>query len=110
MVSYLKNKLARFKGIYICTDLGEIPPDPIPLPMSGKILDKVIVYCKHHQENPTAPDAEKKEDDASTDIEPWDKEYCKVDQATLFELILVCICDNCYFLKYLFTYFLLLGC
>eukprot|EP01120_Amphizonella_sp_Union-15-10_P000994 TRINITY_DN11061_c0_g1_i1.p1 TRINITY_DN11061_c0_g1~~TRINITY_DN11061_c0_g1_i1.p1 ORF type:complete len:165 (-),score=41.33 TRINITY_DN11061_c0_g1_i1:94-588(-) len=68
----------------ICPD-GETP---IPLPnVSGKILEKVIEYCKHHHANHTTD--EKKDNEKRTDdITPWDQEFCKVDQATLFELIL----------------------
>ncbi|ACO65881.1 predicted protein [Micromonas commoda] len=53
---------------------------PIPLPnVSSKILQKVIDYCKHH--------SEKKEGEAEED-KNFDAEFVKVDQATLFELIL----------------------
>ncbi len=53
----------------------------IPLPnVSSKILQKVIDYCKHH--------SEKKEGEADED-KNFDAEFVKVDQATLFELILV---------------------
>jgi S-phase kinase-associated protein 1 len=60
---------------------------PIPLPnVSSKILAKVIEYCKYHVENqktsedkPAAPEDE---------IKAWDAEFVKVDQATLFDLIL----------------------
>lgn len=62
---------------------------PIPLPnVTAKILEKVIAYCKHHNEHPTTTSEDKKDDKTTTDILPWDQEFCKVDQATLFELIL----------------------
>lgn len=62
----------------------------IPLPnVTGKILQKVIEYCKHHKANPTPVSDEKKDEKRTDDIIPWDQEFCKVDQATLFELILV---------------------
>jgi S-phase kinase-associated protein 1 len=63
---------------------------PIPLPnVTGKILSKVIDYCKHHHEHPTPQSEEKKGDEKRLDdIIPWDAEFCKVEQATLFELIL----------------------
>lgn len=59
----------------------------IPLPnVSGRILAKVIEYCKYHV------DANKKVDDkpvkSEDDIKQWDSEFVKVDQATLFDLIL----------------------
>ncbi|KAL3130526.1 SKP1-like protein 1A [Trebouxia sp. C0009 RCD-2024] len=60
---------------------------PIPLPnVSSKILAKVIEYCKYHV------DAEKKADDKPSkteeEIKTWDTDFVKVDQSTLFELIL----------------------
>ena len=61
---------------------------PIPLPnVSSKILAKVIEYCKYHV------DAEKKAEDRPSkteeEIKAWDTDFVKVDQSTLFELILV---------------------
>lgn len=55
---------------------------PIPLPnVSSKILAKVIEYCKFH--------VEKKSEGSEEAIKNFDAEFVKVDQATLFELILV---------------------
>jgi len=72
--------------------LEDIPDNetPIPLPnVTGKILQKVIEYWKYHNEHPTAPQEPEKEKERRTDdIIPWDQEFCQVDQATLFELIL----------------------
>eukprot|EP00127_Corallochytrium_limacisporum_P001721 Clim_evm58s77 gene=Clim_evmTU58s77 len=70
-------------------DLGtEDEATPVPLPnVSGTILDKVIQYCKHHKDDVTPAD----EDDVrnkNDDTDPWDTEFCRVDQGTLFELIL----------------------
>nr|CCG34076.1 SCF ubiquitin ligase [uncultured eukaryote] len=62
---------------------------PIPLPnVTGKILEKIITYCKYHNEHPDPPSEEKKDEKRTDDIIPWDQDFCKVDQATLFELIL----------------------
>ncbi|XWS33895.1 hypothetical protein CRYUN_Cryun22dG0122200 [Craigia yunnanensis] len=61
-----------------CADNG------IPLPnVTSKILAKVIEYCKKHVEVP-------KTDDRATDdeLKSWDADFVKVDQATLFDLIL----------------------
>eukprot|EP01123_Difflugia_compressa_P004559 TRINITY_DN15_c0_g1_i10.p1 TRINITY_DN15_c0_g1~~TRINITY_DN15_c0_g1_i10.p1 ORF type:complete len:185 (-),score=49.47 TRINITY_DN15_c0_g1_i10:168-674(-) len=70
-------------------DLGSSSDVPIPLHnVTQKILNKVVEYCKHACEHPTAKTEEKKDDKKSDDISPWDKEFCNVDQATLFELIL----------------------
>ena len=57
--------------------------------VSSKILSKVIEYCKYHV------DAEKTEGEGGAqavkeeDVKAWDIEFVKVDQGTLFELILV---------------------
>ncbi|CAN6485257.1 unnamed protein product [Victoria cruziana] len=62
-----------------CADSG------IPLPnVTSKILAKVIEYCKKHV------DAQKSADDKiqEEEIKAWDAEFVKVDQATLFDLIL----------------------
>ncbi|KAG6533903.1 SKP1-like protein 1 [Zingiber officinale] len=68
-----------------CADNG------IPLPnVTSKILSKVIEYCKKHVEVSVAT-ASKTTDDASRldeDLKSWDSEFVKVDQATLFDLIL----------------------
>ncbi|MQK21709.1 SKP1-like protein, partial [Escherichia coli] len=61
-----------------CADSG------IPLPnVTSKILAKVIEYCKKHVEATTSE--EKPNED---DIKAWDADFVKVDQATLFDLIL----------------------
>ena len=65
----------------------------VPLPnVPGKILAKVIEYCKFHVE------ANKKIDDkpakTEDDIKTWDTEFVRVDQGTLFDLILVGVGRN----------------
>jgi hypothetical protein len=62
--------------------------DAIPLPnVKSQILAKVIEYCKYHV------DASKKVDEkpakSEDEIKQWDSEFVKVDQGTLFDLILV---------------------
>ncbi len=69
----------------------------IPLPnIDGKMLKKIIEYWNWHKTNPTLISEEQKEkekDEKRTDdIIPWDLEFCKVDNATLFELILAANC------------------
>lgn len=61
--------------------------ETVPLPnVPGKILAKVIEYCRFHVE------ANKKIDDkpakTEDDIKQWDTEFVRVDQGTLFDLIL----------------------
>ena len=79
-----------------CADNG------IPLPnVTSKILSKVIEYCKKHVDaapksassaaaaNPAAAD-DRASSTADDDLKAWDNDFVKVDQATLFDLILVC--------------------
>lgn len=59
----------------------------IPLPnVSSKILAKVIEYCKKHVESPKSDEVNKAADD---ELKSFDAEFVKVDQGTLFDLILV---------------------
>ncbi|KAJ3690005.1 hypothetical protein LUZ61_019169 [Rhynchospora tenuis] len=75
----------------------------IPLPnVNSKILSKVIEYCKKHvaaaDEASAASKAPAEEGSAAAtatatkpsdeDLKKWDTEFVKVDQATLFDLIL----------------------
>jgi S-phase kinase-associated protein 1 len=65
---------------------GGIPEASIPLHnVTEKILAKVIEYCEHCVKNPTEFEKTSKGVD---DISPWCKQFCTVDQSTLFELIL----------------------
>ncbi|KAL6757018.1 Skp1 family, dimerization domain-containing protein [Haematococcus lacustris] len=69
-------------------DAGSAEDSQVPLPnVTGKILAKVIEYCKYHVDaNKKGADdkASKSEDDVKT----WDAEFVKVDQGLLFDLIL----------------------
>ncbi|XP_042939749.1 SKP1-like protein 1A isoform X2 [Carya illinoinensis] len=59
----------------------------IPLPnVTSKILDKVIEYCKKHVEPANSEDRTFEDD-----LKAWDAEFFRVDQATLFDLILILI-------------------
>ncbi|XP_030527222.1 SKP1-like protein 1B [Rhodamnia argentea] len=61
----------------------ECADDGIPLPnVTSRILSKVIEYCKKHV------DADRASSVADDDLKAWDAEFVKVDQATLFDLIL----------------------
>ncbi|XP_065197843.1 S-phase kinase-associated protein 1-like [Sycon ciliatum] len=75
-------------------DLGHTDDDddePVPLPnVNATIMRKVISWCTQHQNDPAVPeddsiDAREKRTD---NIDSWDMEFLKVDQGTLFELIL----------------------
>ncbi|XP_044509619.1 SKP1-like protein 1B isoform X2 [Mangifera indica] len=60
----------------------------IPLPnVTSQILSKVIEYCKRHVEaNASKESGMLKFSDE--DLKNWDQEFVKVDQNTLFDLIL----------------------
>lgn len=71
-----------------CADSG------IPLPnVNSKILAKVIEYCKKHVDSVSKPSGTGSVDDKliEDELKNWDSDFVKVDQATLFDLILVCI-------------------
>ena len=72
----------------LTSSMREAEENVVRLPdISGPILEKVVQYCEYHHKNPTAP-ADGGDDKRTDNIAPWDAEFCKVDQATLFELIL----------------------
>ena len=56
---------------------------------------KIIEYLEYHKNDPVKEEDEEDELDEeerpkiSEDIDSWDKEFIKLDQGTLFELILV---------------------
>ncbi|EER99267.1 hypothetical protein BDA96_02G294600 [Sorghum bicolor] len=67
----------------------------IPLPnVNARILAKVIVYCRKHASARGGTDAGDAEPTAATnkasedELKTFDAEFVKVDQATLFDLIL----------------------
>ncbi|CAK8574906.1 unnamed protein product [Lathyrus sativus] len=58
----------------------------IPLPnVTSKVLAKVIEYCKKQVE--VAAGSDERPDDENT-VKTWDAEFVKVDQDTLFDIIL----------------------
>ncbi|CAL1405230.1 unnamed protein product [Linum trigynum] len=64
-----------------CADNG------IPLPnVTGKILAMVIEYCKKHHGSPDGTTANAA--GADDGLKTWDADFVKVDQETLFDLIL----------------------
>ncbi|OWM70978.1 SKP1-like protein 1A [Punica granatum] len=70
-----------------CADNG------IPLPnVTSKILAKVVEYCKKHVEAAAESKSEDRPSPATAaedELKAWDADFVKVDQATLFDLILV---------------------
>jgi len=74
----------------------------IPLPnVTSKILVKVIKYCKKHVE------ANYVDENLSEDeLKAWDDDFVKLDQATLFDLILVRVFPS----MFLYYFVVFLGC
>lgn len=50
----------------------------------------MIQWCTHHKDDPPPPEDDENKEKRTDDIPVWDQEFLKVDQGTLFELILVC--------------------
>ncbi|XP_033125092.1 S-phase kinase-associated protein 1 [Anneissia japonica] len=72
-------------------DLGmdEEEEDAIPLPnVNSAILKKVIQWCTFHKDDPPPPEDEENKEKRTDDLCGHDIEFLKVDQGTLFELIL----------------------
>merc|ERR1712025_458929 len=72
-------------------DLGMDDDDdePVPLPnVNAAILRKVIAWATHHKDDPPLPEDDENKDKRTDNISAWDQEFLKVDQGTLFELIL----------------------
>merc|ERR1711976_1075088 len=65
----------------------EIEALPIPN-VNYAILKKIITWCEKHKDD--APEEENFNEKKSTDnsLPKWDSEFLKVDQGTLFEIIL----------------------
>ncbi|XP_037039825.1 S-phase kinase-associated protein 1-like [Bradysia coprophila] len=60
----------------------------VPLPnVSGCILEKILEFARYHQDDAVKIDDGDK-DKRKDDVSAWDAEFLKMDQATLFELIL----------------------
>ena len=72
-------------------DLGgeDDDDDPIPVPnVNGAIMRKVIEWATHHKGDPPPPEDDEFKEKKLDEIDPWDLGFLKVDQGTLFELIL----------------------
>ncbi|KAJ2772987.1 hypothetical protein IWQ56_000826 [Coemansia nantahalensis] len=84
----------------ILTDVGATDK-PIPVPnVSGHTLGRIIEYCRHHRSDPSRrrPRAPLQPDEtnaseavtrqAISQMDDFDHDFCRVDQGTLFDLIL----------------------
>ncbi|KAF7019603.1 unnamed protein product [Triticum aestivum] len=66
-----------------CADNG------IPLPnVDSKILSKIIEYCKKHVQADASSSTSTTAAAPAEDLKSYDADFVKVDQATLFDLIL----------------------
>lgn len=55
----------------------------------------MIQWCTHHKDDPPPPEDDENKEKRTDDIPVWDQEFLKVDQGTLFELILVSVLKRC---------------
>ncbi|XP_048200248.1 S-phase kinase-associated protein 1-like [Perognathus longimembris pacificus] len=63
--------------------------DQVPLQnVNAAILKKVIQWCTHHKYDPSPPEDDENKEKHADVIFVWDQEFLKVDQGTLFQLIL----------------------
>ena len=49
---------------------------------------QVIQWCTYHKDDPPPPEDDENKEKRTDDISSWDSDFLKVDQGTLFELIL----------------------
>lgn len=67
--------------------LKEDDEEIIPLPhVKSNILKKIILWMTHHKDEPL-PTGEDDDYRNSTEISDWDQDFLKVDQGTLFEMV-----------------------
>lgn len=52
------------------------------------LIWQVIHWCEYHKDDPIPPEDNDNKEKRTDDISSWDVEFLKVDQGTLFELIL----------------------
>ncbi|XP_058060058.1 S-phase kinase-associated protein 1 [Anopheles bellator] len=72
-------------------DLGmdEGDDESVPLPnVNSAILRKVLQWATYHKDDPMPVEDDDSKEKRTDDISSWDADFLKVDQGTLFELIL----------------------
>ncbi|XP_015783951.1 S-phase kinase-associated protein 1 [Tetranychus urticae] len=72
-------------------DLGMEDEDDDVVPLhnvNSTILKKVIQWATYHKDDPPPPEEDDNREKRTDDIGTWDADFLKVDQGTLFELIL----------------------
>uniref|UniRef100_T1GLY0 Skp1-related protein n=1 Tax=Megaselia scalaris TaxID=36166 RepID=T1GLY0_MEGSC len=61
----------------------------VPLPnVNSTILRKVLTWAQYHKDDPMPSEDDDSKEKRTDDISSWDADFLKVDQGTLFELIL----------------------
>jgi S-phase kinase-associated protein 1 len=95
---FFKGIINKNSNIFLGTMLEDLGIDEnnseeevVPLPnVNSAILRKVIQFCTYHKDDPTPPstDDDENKEKRTDDITSWDADFLKVDQGTLFELIL----------------------
>lgn len=72
-------------------DLGMTSGEEEVVPLANvnaAILNKVIQWCTYHKDDTPLPEEDETKQKRTDDITSWDADFLKVDQGTLFELIL----------------------
>ncbi|EDW79777.1 uncharacterized protein Dwil_GK17839 [Drosophila willistoni] len=55
--------------------------------VNSTILRKILTWAHYHKDDPQPTEDDKSKEKRSDDIIPWDADFLKVDQGTLFDLI-----------------------
>lgn len=67
----------------------------ISLPnINSMILQKIIEFCQHHQNDPPFTEEMERKFRRQINMDHWDEQFCKIDQKTLFDLMMVIIYIN----------------
>lgn len=76
--------------IILFLGMDENDEEVVPLPnVNSAILKKVIQWATFHKDDPSPAEEDDNKEKRTDDISSWDADFLKVDQGTLFELILV---------------------
>ncbi|XP_017138713.1 S-phase kinase-associated protein 1-like [Drosophila miranda] len=77
------------KGMLENGDKEDKKKEPLVLPnVNSDILRLVLIWAEYHKDDPEPPEDEAAYRRSTDDIIPWDIEFLKVEQSTLFELAL----------------------
>lgn len=70
-------------------EIGSEDDEPIPIQnVTGSILKRVIQWAQYHRGDKNENNEDDQREKRTDDITPWDNDFLKVDQGTLFELLL----------------------